>query len=178
MSSGATLAIPVGPKDHARGSADAPLTLVEYGDYQCPYCAEANPIVELLLEKFGDAVLFVFRNFPFVDVHEHAEAAAEIAEAAGLQGKFWEMHDVLFENQKDLRESALLHYAQNLGLDTSQIQNDLATGQPRGRVEADFEGAIRSGANGTPTFFVNGTRYDGSWQLEMFETYISKVLKG
>ncbi len=177
MSEHAKLAVSVGPEDHARGSSQAPLTLVEFGDYQCPYCAEANPIVEALLKTFGSEVRFVFRNFPLVDVHQHAQAAAEIAEAAGLQGKFWEMHDVLFEKQDDLRDDSLLGYAKDIGLDTVQVHRDLASGRPRERVEADFEGAIRSGANGTPTFFVNGARYDGSWQLDTFESYIAKALK-
>jgi protein-disulfide isomerase len=177
MTKGALLAVPVGPDDHVRGAAEAPLTLVEYGDYQCPYCGEAYPIVEALLSTFGNDVRFIFRNFPLVDVHPHAESAAEIAEAAGLQGKFWQMHDALYENQDDLGDNALVRYAQEIGLDTRQVQTDLTSGRPRKRVEADFEGAIRSGANGTPTFFVNGTRYDGSWQLQPFEAFITSQLK-
>jgi len=170
------LAPGVGPDDHARGPEDAPITVVEYGDYQCPYCGQAYGIVEELVRTFGDDLRFVFRNFPLVDVHAHAQAAAELAEAAALQGKFWQMHDTLFENQTDLTDGALAHYATSVGLDTRQVAHDLEGGAPRRRVEADFEGAIRSGANGTPTFFVNGERYDGSWQFEPFERFLRSLL--
>jgi protein-disulfide isomerase len=149
---------------------------VEYGDYQCPYCGQAHFIVERLLETFSDSLRLVFRNLPLAEVHPHAEAAAEMAEALGLQGKFWEMHDTLFENQRDLSEAALLRYAENVDADVTQVHKDLADGGPRRRVEADFEGAIRSGANGTPTFFVNGVRYDGSWQYESFAEFLQAAL--
>jgi protein-disulfide isomerase len=177
VSEGAILKVPVGPEDHTRGSNEAPLIIVEYGDYQCPYCAQAHLVVEEILNSFGTALRFVFRNFPLVDVHPYAEAAAEMAEAAGFQGKFWEMHNALFENQSDLRDTSLVHYAQGIGLDTSQVQTDLTSGRPRERVEADFEGGIRSGSNGTPTFFVNGTRYDGSWQREPFAAFLTAALE-
>jgi protein-disulfide isomerase len=104
------LSIPVGPDDHSRGPLDAKLTVVEYGDYQCPYCGQAFPIVEKLRSTFADSMRFIFRNLPLADVHPHAEAAAEIAEAVGLQGKFWEIHDALFENQRDLSDAALRRY--------------------------------------------------------------------
>ena len=175
--SGAQLAVPVGPDDHARGPNDAAITLVEYGDYQCPYCGEAYSIVEKLLRALGEDVRLVFRNLPLVDVHVHAEAAAELAEAAAMQDKFWEMHDTLFENQGDLSDAALSRYAKTVGLDADRVARDLASGDPRARVEADFEGAIRSGANGTPTFFVNGDRYDGSWQFEPFKKCLQSLLK-
>jgi protein-disulfide isomerase len=175
--SGSQLAVRVGPDDHSRGPDDATITLVEYGDYQCPYCGQAYPIVEELLRTLGSHLRLVFRNLPLVDVHAHAQAAAELAEAAGMQGKFWEMHDELFENQDDLSDKALARYATTLGLDTDRVARDLAAGDPRARVEADFEGAIRSGANGTPTFFVNGARYDGSWQFEPFERHLRSLLE-
>ncbi len=174
--SGAQLALAVGPDDHSRGPQDATLTIVEYGDYQCPYCGQAYGIVEELVRKLGDDLRFVFRNFPLVDVHAHAQAAAELAEAAALQGRFWEMHDTLFEHQGDLSDAALAQYATSVGLDTQQVARDLEGGKPRERVESDFEGAIRSGANGTPTFFVNGERYDGSWQLAPFEKYLRSLI--
>jgi protein-disulfide isomerase len=110
-------------------------------------------------------------------VHPHAEAAAEMAEAVGLQGKFWEMHDALFENQKDLSDAALSRYAENVSADVTKALSDIAEGAPRQRVESDFEGAIRSGANGTPTFFVNGVRYDGSWMYEPFSEYLAQALE-
>jgi protein-disulfide isomerase len=171
-----SLTIPVGGHDHVRGYAKAAITLVEYGDYQCPYCGEAATIVEELQSALGDGLLFVFRNLPLVQVHPHAQAAAELAEAAGMQGKFWEMHDTLYQNQDDLRDEMLELYARNIGLDPGRLASDLSSGQPRERVEADFEGAIRSGANGTPTFFVNGHRYDGSWQFDPFREYLTSLL--
>ena len=176
MSESATLSIPVGPNDHARGPADATLTVVEYGDYQCPYCGQAYPVVEKIVEEFGDAMRFVFRNFPLTDMHPHAEAAAESAEAAALQDAFWPMHNTIYENQRDLSDASLLGYAKDVGLDVERFKKDVEGGAPRARVAADFEGAIRSGANGTPTFFVNGVRYDGSWMYEPFAEYLREQL--
>jgi protein-disulfide isomerase len=177
MSERALLSIPVGPDDHASGPEDAKLTLVEYGDYQCPYCGQAYPIVERLRAQFADSMRFVFRNLPLADVHPHAEAAAETAEAVGLQGKFWEIHDTLFENQRDLSDKSLRRYVEAVGADADEAAEVIAGGGPRERVEADFEGAIRSGANGTPTFFVNGVRYDGSWQYEPFAEFLTNSLE-
>jgi protein-disulfide isomerase len=178
MSERAQLSIPVGPEDHSVGPLDAKLTVVEYGDYQCPYCGQAFPIVEKLRATFVDSMRLIFRNLPLADVHPHAEAAAEIAEAVGLQGKFWEIHDALFQNQKDLSDAALLRYVTDVGGDVDRATKDIADGGPRQRVEADFEGAIRSGANGTPTFFVNGVRYDGSWLYEPFSEFLANLLDG
>lgn len=176
MSERALLSIPVGPDDHSSGPLDAKLTVVEYGDYQCPYCGQAYPIVKELMSRFADSMRLVFRNLPLADMHPHAEAAAEMAEAVSLQGKFWEIHDTLFENQRDLTDAALLRYAAQVGADAEQATRAIDGGGPRQRVEADFESAIRSGANGTPTFFVNGVRYNGSWQLEPFAEYLSELL--
>ncbi len=120
MSERALLSIPVGPEDHSRGPLDAKLTVVEYGDYQCPYCGQAYPIVEKLLSEFADSMRLVFRNLPLAEVHPHAEAAAEVAEAVGLQGKFWEMHDTLFEHQRDLSDAALLRYIAAVGADVDR----------------------------------------------------------
>jgi protein-disulfide isomerase len=178
MSERALLSIPVGPEDHSRGPLDAKLTLVEYGDYQCLYCGQAHPILEKLLTTFADSMRLVFRNLPLADVHPYAEASAEVAEAVGRQGKFWEIHDTLFENQSDLSAEALLRYVADVGADVKTVTKEIADGGPRQRVEADFESAIRSGANGTPTFFVNGMRYDGSWLYEPFSEYLAQVLNG
>lgn len=177
MSEQALLSIPVGPEDHSRGPLDAKLTVVEYADYQCPYCGEAYPFVEQLLTTFADSMRLIFRNLPLTQVHPHAEAAAEVAEAVGLQGKFWEIHDTLFENQHDLSTPSLLRYVEKVGADVHRATSDIASGGPRQRVKADAEGAIRSGANGTPTFFVNGVRYDGSWMYEPFAEYLTKALE-
>ncbi len=175
----AQLSVPVSDKDHSIGPVDAKITLVEYGDYECPYCGQAFPIVEKIGKTFGDSLRFVFRNLPIPEAHPHAEQAAEMAEAVGLQGedKFWAIHDMIYEHQHALGEEALFAYAKDVGADVDKVRTDLAQGAPSRRVEADFESAIRSGANGTPTFFVNGDRYDGSWSYEPFETHLHEVLR-
>jgi protein-disulfide isomerase len=178
VSERAQLSIPVGHNDHSSGPLDAKLTVVEYGDYQCPYCGQAYPIVEQLRTEFADSMRFIFRNLPLAEVHPNAEAAAEVAEAVGLQGTFWEIHDRLFENQHDLSAAALLRYVDDVGADVKLATKVIADGVARRRVESDFEGAIRSGANGTPTFFINGERYDGSWQYQPFADYLTKLLEG
>jgi protein-disulfide isomerase len=157
------LTIPVGPDDHIQGSENAPVTLVEYGDYQCPYCAKAYVIVKQIQPRLDSQLRFVFRNFPLTQTHPLAELAAESAEAAGVQGKFWEMHDTLYENQPVLSAEKIRAFAQELGLDMECFEDDLATGRFRHRVKSDFMGGVRSGVAGTPTFFINEERYDGSW---------------
>jgi len=154
----------VGPNDHVQGHEDAPITLVEYGDYECPYCGMAYPVVKRVQEILGKRLRFVFRNFPLAEAHPHATVAAELAEGAALQGKFWEMHDVLYEHQTALDGPYLKRYAQKLGLDLDALETALGGGAPHQRVRADFMGGVRSGVNGTPTFFVNGKRFDGDWR--------------
>lgn len=154
---------PVGPHDHVQGSHDAPVTLVEYGDYECPYCGKAYPIVKRVQERLGNRLRFVFRNFPLAELHPNATAAAEFAEAAGLHGKFWEMHDTLFEHQRALNPTNLQRYARELDLDGAALNASLHSGMPSNRVKADFMSGVRSGVNGTPTFFINGRRFDGNW---------------
>ena len=162
--SGAALTTPVDEKrDHVAGPRSAPVTLVEYGDYECPYCGQAYPIVKSLQQALGDELRFVFRNFPLGDMHPHAEHAAEAAESAAAQGSFWEMHDTLFEHQDQLDDSALVAYAEELGLDAVRLARDLDDGTWEGRVREDFRSGVRSGVNGTPSFFINGARYDGNW---------------
>jgi protein-disulfide isomerase len=163
----AELTVPVSvDRDHIQGPAEAPLTLVEYGDYECPYCGAAYPIVKEVQSRLGDRLRFVFRNFPITTSHPYAERAAEAAEAAGSQGKFWEMHDLLYENQKRLEDADLHRYAAQLGLDAQAFAEDLANGAHTGRVREDFMSGVRSGVNGTPTFYINGLRYDGDYELE------------
>ena len=157
---------PVSERDHVIGPADAPLTLVEYGDYQCPYCGRAFPIVQALRKRMGARLRFVFRNLPLTQIHEHAEHAAEVAEAAGAQGRFWPMHDLLFQRQFALDDASLLEYAAELKLDVERVTRELADGTHRERVRHDFLTGVKSGANGTPTFFINGFRHDGSFELE------------
>ena len=161
----ATLKPPVGPKDHVQGPPDAPVHLVEFGDYECPYCGEAYPVVKALQERLGDQMCFVFRNFPLTQVHPHAEEAAEAAEAAGAQGKFWEMHDLLYENQDALEPEDLVQYARALKLDLPRFVLEMREHVYVERVREDFRSGVRSGVNGTPTFFINGVRHDGSFDL-------------
>jgi len=157
---------PVSDRDHIAGPDDAPVTLVEYGDYECPYCGMAHPVVKRAQKELGKQLRFVFRNFPLAEAHPHAQIAAQAAEAAGAQGKFWEMHDMIFEHQDALEVEDLLGYAASLGLDAKQIARDLEAGTYVKRVRDDFRSGVKSGVNGTPTFFVNGVRYDGSWANE------------
>jgi protein-disulfide isomerase len=160
---GGLLTPPVSARDHCAGADDAPVTLVEYGDYECMYCGMAYPIVKAAQRALGDQLRFVFRNFPFAVAHPHARLAAQAAEAAAVQGRFWEMHDVLLEHQRALEEADLLRYAEQLGLDARQVERELEAGTHAKRVRDDFRSGVRSGVNGTPTFFVNGVRYDGAW---------------
>ncbi len=160
---GPTLVLPVGDRDHAQGPASAPVTLVEYGDYECPYCGQAYPIVKAVQKALGSRLRFVFRNFPLSEMHPNAANAAEAAEAAGAQGKFWEMHDTLYEHQDALRPRDLVAYAEGLGLDSDRLAAELKSHVHASRVREDFMSGVRSGVNGTPTFFINGERYDGLW---------------
>ena len=160
------LTVNVGPDDHVRGPAVAPLTLVEYGDYECPYCGAAYPIVKEIEQILGDELRSVFRNFPLGEIHPHAVQAAEAAEAAAAQGRFWEMHDRLYENQQRLDTSDLLSHAQSLGLDVARVQADLDEHAHERQIRNDFLSGVRSGVNGTPTFFINGMRHNGSYDLE------------
>ena len=161
------LVVPVDEaRDHIQGSADAPVTLVEYGDFQCPYCGRAYQIVKRVQARMGDRLRFVFRNFPISTSHPYAEQAAEAAEAGAAQARFWEMHDRLFENQKRLRNEDLHRYAEELGLDVERFGQELAGHIYAERVHEDFLGGVRSGVNGTPTFYINGARYDGSYEAD------------
>jgi protein-disulfide isomerase len=156
------LTAPVTPdRDHVRGAVDAPLTMVEYGDYECPFCAMAHPVTKAIISRLGDDLLFVYRHFPLSTVHPHAATAAEAAEAAGAQGRFWEMHDLLYADQQRLEPAHLVARAEGLGLDVQRFVDDLRNGRHGRKVREDFLGGVRSGVNGTPTFFVNGRRHDG-----------------
>jgi protein-disulfide isomerase len=152
---------PLGPRDHTRGSPSAIVTLLEYGDFECPHCGAAYPIVKAIQQAMGSKLLFAYRHFPLSRIHPHAEHAAEICEAAAQHGKFWEMHDVLFENQDALEDEQLVGYAAALGIDPEWAAEALAEGRFEPRVREDFASGVRSGVNGTPTFFINGFRYDG-----------------
>ncbi len=174
----AKLTLPVSERDHVQGSATAPVTLVEYGDYECPHCGRAYPMVEELRRKFGDQLRFAFRNFPLTQIHQYAEIAAESAEAAAAQDRFWEMHHALFTHQDALDTSHLVHYAERLGLDTERFSSELTAHTFQARVREDFMSGVRSGVNGTPTFFINGLRYDGPFSLSSLSTAIEQAAEG
>ena len=167
---------PVAERDHILGPEDAPITLVEYGDLECPYCRQVNPVISELRNRLGGRVRYVFRHFPIRTSHPHAQLAAEATEAAGAQGKFWEMQDLLLEHQDALELSHLIEYASQLELDLEQFKHDLEQHVYVERVKEDFHSGVRSGVNGTPTFFINGTRYDGAWDLESLIDAVEKPL--
>jgi protein-disulfide isomerase len=169
------LKVPIGKRDHIKGSMDAPVTVVEYGDFECPYCGEAYPIVKRIQEEMGDKLCLVFRNFPLKELHSNAFSAACAAEAAGKQNKFWEMHDMLFENQDALHDVDLQEYAEALDLDIDQFIKDMRSEEIAKRVQEDFMNGARSGVNGTPTFYINGIRYDGS---NDYDTLLEELERG
>jgi len=160
------LTFPVSGRDHIRGPVDAPVTLLEYGDFECPLCGEAHAVIRAIQQRLGDQLCFAYRHFPLTNVHPHAEHAAEAAEAAGVRGRFWQMHDLLYENQDALDDEYLAHYAKLLGLDPRRVLAEVLEGAYIARVREDFRCGVRGGVNGTPTLFINGERYDGERGLE------------
>jgi NhaA family Na+:H+ antiporter len=171
-----TLKPPVGDRDHIRGPLDAPVTLVEYGDYECPHCRLVAPIIDQLRERFGDRLRYVFRHFPITSAHPNAQLAAEAAEAAAAQGKFWEMHNRIFEYEGPLYRHYLIRFAEELDLDVERFERELDEHVYADRVREDFLSGVRSGANGTPAFFLNRVRYDGAWDLDSLIAEIEKPL--
>ncbi len=156
------LTMPVGERDHVEGPSNATAVLVEYGDYQCPYCGAAYPIVKRIQKELGPKLRFVFRNFPITNAHPQAEWAAETAEAAAAQGKFWEMHDYLYKHQTSFDDPSFFDtYEKKLKLDLTKLRREVARHAYSARIQEDFNSGVRSGVNGTPTFFINGRRYDG-----------------
>ncbi|GAA5083535.1 DsbA family protein [Chryseobacterium ginsengisoli] len=151
----------VNKNDHAQGNLNSDLVIVEYGDYQCPYCGAAYPVLKALMKEFGGQVKFVFRNFPLSEMHQYAKVAAIAAEAANLQGKFWEMHDAIYKNQQNLNELYLFELAEKIGLDISQFKDDIQKAELEEKVDSDFESGVMSGVNGTPSFFINETKFNG-----------------
>jgi protein-disulfide isomerase len=168
------LSVPVSSEDHRQGQQDAGCVLVEYGDYECPSCGQAYPVVKRLQKHFGKRLSLVFRNFPLSQMHPHAESAAETAEFAGSHGKFWEMHDLLFENQDRLEDSLLVELTGELKLAPARLQDALENKVFQPRVRADFAGGVRSGVNGTPTFFINDQRHDGAFDFDSLADAIER----
>ena len=170
---------PVGEHDHIQGSKKALVTLVEYGDYECPYCGQAYHVVKKIqseLAEFGEDILsLVYRHFPLTQIHPHAFNAACAAEAAGLQGKFWEMHDELFEHQFRLGYEPFASFADALGLNVVKFLEDMGLSKVHQKIRSDFMSGIRSGVNGTPTFFINGVRHEGSYQYDALKPAIESI---
>ena len=173
----AELKIPVGPEDHAQGPENAQITLVEYGDYECPFCGGAYPIVKQVQRHFGDRLRFVFRNFPLGELHPHAAMAAQTAEFAAANDKFWPMHDLLFENQIRFSSEFFLELAGRLELSPESLARAWEEGTFEARVIADFKSGVRSGVNGTPTFFINGQRHDGPYDLEFLIASLERAAR-
>ena len=163
-------------RDHIQGPDTAPITLVEYGDYECPYCGQAYPIIKQIQDYFQDNLRFVFRNFPLTQVHPHAQKAAEAAEAADTQNKFWNMHDYLYEHQQALDERHLEKYAKIIGLNLERFNDDMKTHIHASRIREDFLSGIQSGVNGTPSFYINEIRYDGSWDFDTLIRILTSVM--
>lgn len=164
-----TLRKEISKTDHYQGRLDAPIQLVEYGDYECPYCADAIPVIKALQENFGDRLVFVFRNFPLQEMHPDANNAALAAEAAARNHKFWEMHDMLYANQDRLDAESLVQMAEEIGLSPQHFQEELENPGLQQRIDDDMESGMRSGVNGTPSFFINGTKYNGDWDYPTLE---------
>lgn len=167
---------PVGARDHVRGAADAPVTLVEYGDFECPFCGRAYPELKRVLERVGPRVRFVFRHFPLTEQHPRAQGAAEAAEAAAAQGKFWEMHDLLYQRQAALGDDDLVAYARELGLDADRVERELAAHVHRARVRQDFLSGVESGVSGTPMFFINDRRHEGPGDARTLAAALRRTL--
>jgi protein-disulfide isomerase len=174
----ALLKAPVSAHDHWRGDPDAPVVLVEYGDYQCPYCAAAHPIVEELLHSFRSDLAMVFRHFPLSEAHPLAFPAAQTAEFAGERNRFWEMHDALYMNQPRLSLQTLFRLAEALGLPQNELQDTMSHGRYADKIRSDFLSGARSGVNGTPCFFINGMRHDGGWSFDDLAVAIQTAKMG
>ncbi|MFL6487326.1 MAG: DsbA family protein [Nitrososphaera sp.] len=162
--------------DHIRGSVNAPITIVEYGDFECPYTGGAYPVIKELTKQFNEKIYLVFRNFPLNDIHPHAQHAAEAAEAAAAQGKFWQMHDYLFEHQKALDDAHLFEYAKKVGLDIDKFKKEMSEHVYAPLINKSLKSGIDSGVEGTPTFFINGERYEDSWDLDTLTSFLNKSL--
>ena len=160
------LAVPVGERDHSQGPATAPIILVQYGDYECPYTRLSTTVVRAIQQQLGEQLRFVYRNFPLTEIHPHALHAALAAEAAAAQGKFWQMHDYIFHHQHTLADADLEQFAEAVGLDLQQYARAMAEHRALARIEEDVAGGERSGVQGTPTFFINGVLYRGSWEYD------------
>ena len=173
----ALLTLPVGPRDHVRGAESAAVTLVEYGDFECPQCGAARPIVARVVDTFGDRLRFVFRHFPLTSSHPSAQHAAEEAEWASAQGAFWPMYEALYDAQKNLSDARMLNVAEGLGLARAELQQAWTAHTFIARVKEDFASGIASGVTGTPAFFINGVRHEGGWDELALSHAIEQALR-
>jgi protein-disulfide isomerase len=174
------LAVPIGPEDHVQGPGSAPITLVQYGDYECPYTRMSRHSVRALEQELGDTLRFVFRHFPLADIHPHARAAALAAEAAATQSEpsFWAMHEQLFGHQEALEDADLRRYAADLSLDVARFDRDRKSSATASHIDRDVTGGERSGVEGTPTFFINGVRHDGPYDTPTLRAAIASAQRG
>ena len=170
------LRVPVNSRDHIKGPANAPVELVEYGDYQCPYCGAAHPVVKFLQDRYRHSMRFVFRHFPLTEIHPMAAPAAEAAEYAADYGRVWEMHDAIYENQQRLSIPVLFQLAGALGLSQIGLRDSIAQMRHADKIQADFIGGVRSGVNGTPTFFINGVRHNGGYSVPELSAAIEDAM--
>lgn len=170
------LTIPVNSNDNTYGNAESNIELVEYGDYECPYCGKAYPQVKQIKEQLGKYIRIVFRNFPLTKIHPNAFAAAVATEAAAIQGKFWDMHNIIFENQKTLSDDFLIELAGRIDLDVKRFKEDIKKVALIDKVEKDFESGLRSGVNRTPSFFINGEKFEGEWKDDQLIQYLKRIL--
>lgn len=168
--------VKVTSSDHVQGDINAPIELVEYGDYQCSYCGQAYYVVKGLQKKLGKDLKFIFRNYPIEEIHPNAFHAAIAAETAALHGKFWEMHDILYENQHRLDDSAIVNYVQKIGLDSKLFEKEFGSHSIIEKIEYDMKTGNQSGVRGTPTFFINGKMFEGNWMDPQFSTYLKSLL--
>jgi protein-disulfide isomerase len=162
--------------DHIWGNPNASIVLVEYGDLQCPHCGRAFPIIRQIKQDMKESIKFVFRHFPLTKIHPQAKPAALATEAAARQNRFWQMHDMIFENQKRLTNTALIEYATALELDLDRFQTDLKDELLHKKVDSDFMSGLRSGVNATPSFFINGQRYQQSWEGNDLKNYLLSLV--
>ncbi len=163
--------------DHVAGKSNAPVQLVEYADYQCPYCRKACYVIKEAQKELGENLEFIFRNFPLVELHPNALNAAFAAEAAGQQDKFWEMHDTLFENQEYLADRDLIAYAERIGMNVDQFKTDFGEDEYYQKIQKDYDSGIQCNVQGTPTFFINGVAYDGNWSTQEFIDYMRRLIR-
>lgn len=168
---------PVNADDHVQGLPDASIELVEYGDYQCPHCGMAHPVVKKIQKAFEDKLKFVFRHFPLTNIHPYAFPAAVAAEAAGRQHKFWQMHDIIFERQAELSDEAIFEFARDIGLNPEVFRRDLSDRLLTEKVEENFNSGVRSGVNGTPSFFINGYKYNGNYDYASLYSAIEESVE-